>query len=272
VPIPASSSERWYYTQTRSFSTRTRDNDDDDRKKKEQEEDSPPPPAPSDSTKGEKLRDRWRHRVEEGRHRAEELRDTARERAGELRTKAERNYREFRDHPAESARAGARTVGGMLQRYGPVFVGTYVSVYFATLGALFVGVQSGLLDPVVLFGWLGHATSDATGETASTVQMVVQFMRDHAITRPYADIVENNPSFANLAVAWIAVKFTEPVRLPVALYLTPKVARTLGYASQQQPEDEEEEKVNSNASATTTEETSVKEEGENLSSSSSAKR
>ena len=67
----------------------------------------------------------------------------------------------------------------------------------STLGGLFLGVQSGILDPVVLFGWFGHADA---GETKNTVQLVVDFMNDHTLTQPYAELVERNPAMANLAV------------------------------------------------------------------------
>jgi Protein of unknown function (DUF1279) len=167
------------------------------------------------------------------------MRERMRLRLQDSRTAAANEWKEFRAHPAQSAKEGAKTVSGMLRKYGPVFIGTYGCVYFTTLGLLFSGVQSGLLDPLVLFSWLG-ASSDAGGdaETAkSTVHLVVEWMEHHDITKPYAPTIEKHPAFANLAVAWIAVKFTEPVRLAVALTLTPRVSRFLGYTKETETDD-----------------------------------
>jgi hypothetical protein len=38
------------------------------------------------------------------------------------------------------------------------------------------------------------------------------------------DLDNLNPKASNFAVAWILAKFTEPLRLPVTLWLTPRVA------------------------------------------------
>lgn len=170
------------------------------------------------------MRDKLRARLQDGK-----------DRAGGYRDSAATHLRDFREHPRESAKEGAKTVSAMFQKYGPVFVGTYLSVYFGTLGLLFGGVQSGVLDPVVLFGWLGQegALADGSTETASTVHLVVEFMENHDFTKPYAGYIEQNPAFANLAVAWIAVKFTEPIRLGVALTITPRVSRFLGYTKEE---------------------------------------
>jgi hypothetical protein len=159
------------------------------------------------------------------RERYDDNRQQWRERASKIRTNARGHYDEFTEHPGQSARAGAKSVKAMFQQYGPVFVVTYGSLYLTTLGCLFMGVQSGVLDPASVFGFLGQAD-----ETKDTVQLVVDFMQHHSITQPYAHVVESNPTYANLAVAWIATKFTEPVRLAVALPITPKIARYLGYA------------------------------------------
>jgi hypothetical protein len=153
------------------------------------------------------------------------MRERLKDRASGMRDGAREQYAEFREHPGKSARKGAKTMGEMFRMYGPVFVGTYMTVYVSTLGALYAGVQSGVLDPVALFGWLGQDT----GECHNTVDLVVDFMQKHTITEPYAPSVEKHPYLANLAVAWIATKFTEPIRLAVALPLTPRVARYFGY-------------------------------------------
>jgi len=164
----------------------------------------------------------------EGSNRRERLRKRAtdmRNKASSMRDSGQQHYRKFRENPRESAVHGAKSFGTMLKQYGPVFIGTYVGVYFGTLGLLFAGVEAGLMDPVQLFGWLG----DGAAESKTTVDLVVQFMQEHAFTRRYAPFVEKNPEVANLAVAWVAVKFTEPVRLAVALGITPRIARYFGF-------------------------------------------
>jgi Protein of unknown function (DUF1279) len=149
-------------------------------------------------------------------HRAECYRQDAREK-----------YQEFREHPSQSAKAGAKSIGEMIKLYGPVFIGTYASVYLTTLGLLFTGVESGVLDPVSIIGMI-HS-SESTTETLSTVDFVLNFMNKYTMTQPYTYIIQDYPSAANFAIAWIAVKFTEPVRLGIALSVTPRVARYLGY-------------------------------------------
>lgn len=182
-----------------------------------------------------------------------------RENLVELRESAKDHYREYREHPTQTAKKDAKSISSMIREYGPVFIGTYIACYFTTLGLLFAGVQSGVLDPVVLFHWLGQTAADTAASTAtsaatgsiteaeataaaatSTVQLVVDFLGSHDFTKPYAPYIEKNPAVANLAVAWIAVKFTEPVRLAASVTLTPRVARYLGHkpASKDEGKDE----------------------------------
>ena len=148
------------------------------------------------------------------------------DRASHMRDSARETYKEFREHPKESMREGAKSFSGMMRKYGPVFVGTYAGVYLTTLGSLFACVQSGLLDPAYLFSLFGHVDA---GETKNTIDLVLEWMKNHSITQPYVPFMERNPYLANLAVAWIAVKFTEPIRAAVALAITPRVSRALGY-------------------------------------------
>jgi len=204
---------------TTDENTTSSSNDTNDTTKKEET---------TDSSFRQTIRARYDAKRDEYRCRAEDYRDSART-----------HYAEFKEHPRQSAREGAVTVKGMIQKYGPVFVGTYATVYFATLAGLFAGVESGALDPVVLFQWLGQENQGGSSE--STVQLVVEFMENHSFTRPYAHYFEKNPSVANLAVAWIAVKFTEPIRLAVSFAVTPRVARYFGYSKDEEKEAHEAE-------------------------------
>ena len=126
---------------------------------------------------------------------------------------------------AKAARKGAKSFSNMVQQYGPVFIGTYFSVYFTTLGSLFLGVESGVLDPAYIMSLVAEE-----GETTkSTVSIVSEFLEHYSWTAPYASKVQENPQMANLAVAWIATKFTEPLRLAFTGAITPRLARKFGY-------------------------------------------
>ena len=144
-----------------------------------------------------------------------------------------------------AAKKGAIGVRDMIQKYGFTFLGTYFSVYFGTLGALFAGIDSGLMDPATLMdsvSWIpgihiGGGGEDGEG-TKTTVDLVVQLMQKYEFTKPYADAVAENPHTANLGVAWIATKFTEPIRLGASIAIVPKVHKALG---RDVPKDDEGE-------------------------------
>ena len=199
------------------------------------DDDIDPHSAPSPTFRSN-LRARYQAKRKEYKCRAEDYRDTART-----------HYQEFKEHPRQTARESAVSIRGMIQRYGPVFVGTYGTLYLSTLALLFGGVESGALDPVVLFQWLGQ-----DGNADSTVQLVVEFMDKYEWTKPYAHVVERNPSVANLAVAWIAVKFTEPIRLGLSVAITPRLARYFGYTTTIEDEDDTAEEVDPRTQARST--------------------
>lgn len=195
--------------------------------------------ASSSDDKSEKtVRQVVTDRAADLREKARDLRDKTKESYADLRENAKESYKEFREHPRESMREGAKSFSGMMRKYGPVFIGTYGVVYFTTLGSLFVAVQGGVLDPVYLFSLLGEqVVADDAGVvgTPNTVDLVVDWMKNHAFTEQYAPVIEERPYLANLAVAWIAVKFTEPFRAAVALSLTPRVARFFGFVEAKPP-------------------------------------
>lgn len=173
----------------------------------------------------DRARESFHERREKARANFRKRRDKAIKSYTESKENLQQSYEEFKEHPRESAIAGAKTFSGMMRMYGPVFLGTYFTIYLATLGSLYGGVSSGALDPVQLFSYMGMEKDGAD----STVHLVVDFMQNHTLTAPYADWVLHNPQVANIGVAWIATKFTEPLRIPIALFLTPRVARSLGY-------------------------------------------
>ena len=135
-----------------------------------------------------------------------------------------------------AAKKGAIGVRDMIQKYGFTFLGTYFGLYFGTLGALFAGIDSGLLDPAAVMdsvSWIPgiHIGVGDGGDgegTKKTVDIIVELMQKYDFTRQYADAVAKNPHAANLGIAWIATKFTEPIRLGVSLAVVPRLHRALG--------------------------------------------
>ena len=143
----------------------------------------------------------------------------------------------------------------LFKKYGWTFIGTYVTVYFVTLTTLFVGINWGWMDPpsLTLGDWGGSAETILEGigvspEEASEMKQrqaegegisqkwIVDKLGSYEWSKKYADKLANNPSWINLGVAWVATKFTEPIRFGVAVAITPRVARWLGQA----PKDEED--------------------------------
>mmetsp|Transcript_10042 Transcript_10042/g.14722 ORF Transcript_10042/g.14722 Transcript_10042/m.14722 type:complete len:324 (-) Transcript_10042:91-1062(-) len=123
---------------------------------------------------------------------------------------------------------GANSMREIVQKYGWTFVGTYISIYVVTLGSLFGALDSGLIDPITItqihFPWHTGGAEDAASaasadkdEFDSSVEFVSSYMKKFAWTAPYSDIMLRNPHMTNLAIAWVATKLTEPIRLAAAL-------------------------------------------------------
>ena len=161
-----------------------------------------------------------------------------RERARDMSELARQASRTGARRGSAMAKQGAKTTYQKLKQYGPVFVGTYASLYLITLGTIYGGVDSGSIDPVTLFSHIsniaGHVGTEVSGademaESKSTAQIVISYLDHYSWTRPAVPFLEKNPHFANLGVAWVATKFTEPVRLVVTMGIVPKLADYLGY-------------------------------------------
>ena len=170
------------------------------------------------------------------RERTQELRRSVSKRQRKLRARVDVRTAALRQRvhdKVEDVKDTAREIqanpGSMLQTYGPVFVGTYLSLYIVTLSSLTAGIQSGVLDPVQLLAQMG--SSVGSDGTTNVQELVVALLQKNEWTAPGAAYVEEYPYLANLGVAWIAAKFTEPVRIPLAVGLTPRVARWIGWSS-----------------------------------------
>jgi len=129
----------------------------------------------------------------------------------------------------------------MFRRYGKVFVGTYFAVYVSTVLGLFMSVQSGHLDAMYIMSLLtgtsapadpgGVADPATIKEAADAMKEIVELLESYTLTRPVAPMVEQYPWTANLAIAWIATKFTEPIRFGLTVVVTPTIAKMFGYRS-----------------------------------------
>ena len=132
------------------------------------------------------------------------------------------------------AKTSVTSMRGIIKKYGWTFIGTYLGVYFATLGTLFVSIDSGLIDPMTITsielpwhssGGAEESMSADKDDFDSGVEFISSYMKKFPWTAPYADIALKNPHMTNLALAWIAVKFTEPIRLPLSLGIVRKIAK-----------------------------------------------
>lgn len=140
----------------------------------------------------------------------------------------------------------------MVRRYGKVFIGTWMAVYATTILGLFMSVQSGHIDAMYMISLMtgtsapsepgGVADPATIQEAASAMKDLVELLEKYTITRPFAPMVEEYPWTANFAIAWIATKFTEPIRFGATVVLTPPVARFLGYRTEKTKASKDEKR------------------------------
>jgi hypothetical protein len=127
----------------------------------------------------------------------------------------------------------------LISKYGTVFIGTYLGVYVTTLLSLFSALEYGILNvemlstlreavPLPHVGLhIGVSDGFFDGVGDEVIDLVHQFVSSERI-QEMKDEVKNNPHLSNLAIAWITVKFTEPLRLAASVMLCPKIAVLLG--------------------------------------------
>ena len=101
--------------------------------------------------------------------------------------------------------AGESQLRRLFRQYGAVAVGSYLTIYVSTLGLLYVAVKE---------RWVGG--------------MDVQHWMDWLGMSGYLEKLD--PRSGDFAVAWIATKVTEPLRLGLTAVVTPTIARWLGSA------------------------------------------
>jgi len=99
----------------------------------------------------------------------------------------------------------------MLRKYGPLFVVFYGGVYLTTLGSLYLCIDQGLIDSSTIVDFLEQY-----------VHLLEQYGLDKILSHE-----GRIDKAGNFAIAWIAAKFTEPIRFAVSVYCVPKLARFL---------------------------------------------
>eukprot|EP00547_Thalassionema_nitzschioides_P015941 CAMPEP_0194253244 /NCGR_PEP_ID=MMETSP0158-20130606/29478_1 /TAXON_ID=33649 /ORGANISM="Thalassionema nitzschioides, Strain L26-B" /LENGTH=181 /DNA_ID=CAMNT_0038990885 /DNA_START=270 /DNA_END=815 /DNA_ORIENTATION=- len=146
----------------------------------------------------------------------------------------------------EVAKRGAQSSFTVMKQYGPVAVGFYAALYGVTFGSLYIGIDSGLIDPATAMGYLTSA-SEGMEESRTTAQLVVDYLKHYSWTEPAVPFLEKNPHFANLAVVWVITKFTEPARIVITAGVVPRLAKYLGFVPKKTSADDDKEDQNNAA-------------------------
>ncbi|CAM9621990.1 unnamed protein product [Heterosigma akashiwo] len=114
----------------------------------------------------------------------------------------------------------------MWKQYGVVATATWFGTYFITLGSFYAGFSSGLLDSK---SWVGES-SDKENNESNSFKFLDWFERFETL-KPLVQQVKQSPRVQTFLLAWVATKFTEPVRMVIVVGVTPRIARALGYAA-----------------------------------------
>jgi len=153
-------------------------------------------------------------------------------------TAAAERRRELTKKGMTHAKEGMSKVKLLMAKYGYFFVGTYLSVYFGTWSTLYFLLDNGLVDPSSLSIPNWFPFSHSSEEDATLVSLIADLADNFEVTKKYVESIKKKPEFVNLGIAWVATKFTEPIRLGVSIFLTPKIARLFGRKEKDFKDDE----------------------------------
>ncbi|TMW57138.1 hypothetical protein Poli38472_003063 [Pythium oligandrum] len=137
---------------------------------------------------------------------------------------------ERRQEMVEKGKSGWSKLKELWRQYGMVAVGTYFSMYFTVLGSIYVAIEQGWVSTKRTSrseGENGEANADFNVVTATN--KVVTWAEDMGIAK-HLDLQRVNAKTGSFVIAWVATKFTEPLRLAVTLAITPRIARLVGRA------------------------------------------
>jgi len=142
--------------------------------------------------------------------------------SGSSSTTRSQQLTEKREKLAKSTKKGMSRAKELWNKYGIYFLGTYLSVYALFLGGIFIGFDNGILDP----SWI--LTSAEQEDSKGLADIFIDLLEQWEWTQKYAEKIKKSPQLVTFGIAYISNKFTEPVRLGISIYLTPKVARLFG--------------------------------------------
>lgn len=124
----------------------------------------------------------------------------------------------------------ASTVGKLKllwNRYGVVFLGTYFTVYGATLCGLFYTLDTGMLS-----------ASTMGMDSVEVVHKLCDMLEENFGVKGLPKYFRENPRMGTLGVAWVATKMVEPIRLGATLVIVPQLASHLRKKKREQKQQE----------------------------------
>ncbi len=107
---------------------------------------------------------------------------------------------------SEKRKENIGKVKAFFKKYGLAGVIIYFSLYFATLGALYVGISAGYIRIADVEKWIVKLGLDKWVDIES---------------------LEDKKNATNFAFAWIITKFTEPIRFAATLAITPYIIKLI---------------------------------------------
>ncbi|KAF0752345.1 hypothetical protein AaE_006075 [Aphanomyces astaci] len=111
--------------------------------------------------------------------------------------------------------------------YGWVGVGTYLGVYVVTLGSMFAAIETGLLSTAAPSNKDDtNGSDDESFNIVKATNKLTDWTKSMGLGAHF-NVPDVSPTTGSFLIAWVATKFTEPVRLAVTLMITPRLARFL---------------------------------------------
>ncbi|KAF1790667.1 protein of unknown function DUF1279 [Phytophthora cactorum] len=120
------------------------------------------------------------------------------------------------------------------RKYGIVAIGTYLTMYGAVLGSMYLAIDQGWVRTNKRTTSKGEGQSDESFNLVTTTNKFVKIAEDLGIAQ-YLEVEQVSSKTGTFLLAWIATKFTEPLRLALTIAVTPRIARLLGRAPKLPP-------------------------------------
>ncbi|CAI5710179.1 hypothetical protein KXD40_005517 [Peronospora effusa] len=120
------------------------------------------------------------------------------------------------------------------RKYGVVAIGTYLSMYGVVLSSIYLAIDRGWVHTSKRSNSMGNEKTDDSFDLVTTTNRFVKLAEDLGIAQ-YLEVERVNAKTGSFLLAWIATKFTEPVRLALTIAMTPRIARFLGRAPKLPP-------------------------------------